>query len=159
LNTVSQIFAPILLAGLLFTSCNNVNTENNLQDSTAVQQPEPVTFQDSIITWQFDSDKDMPVQEGKKYFDSLTAEKLMLFAGTDKVRPDFVKISHDTIFIRIKDSKHLTQRMGTTGARAFMSVTTYTLTELKGIRYVNFDFTEGDHAVPGTYSRDDFARD
>jgi hypothetical protein len=49
--------------------------------------------------------------------------------------------------------------MGTTGARAFLSVATYTLTELKGIHYVDFDFIEGDHAVPGTYNRGEFVAD
>ncbi len=43
--------------------------------------------------------------------------------------------------------------MGTTGADDYMSTTTFTLTELRGIKYVNFAFEEGDHAVPGTYSR------
>ena len=42
---------------------------------------------------------------------------------------------------------------GTTGADDYMSTTTFTLTELKNIKYVNYDFEEGDHAMPGTYSR------
>jgi len=37
-----------------------------------------------------------------------------------------------------------------------MATATYTLTEAKGINYVDFDFEEGDHAVPGTYSRESF---
>jgi hypothetical protein len=50
-------------------------------------------------------------------------------------------------------NREITQQMGTSGADDYMTTTTFTLTELKGIKYVNFDFEEGDHAVPGTYSR------
>ena len=48
---------------------------------------------------------------------------------------------------------YTSQQMGTTGADEYMSVITFTLTELKGVRYVNLDFEEGDHASPGTYNR------
>jgi hypothetical protein len=43
--------------------------------------------------------------------------------------------------------------MGTTGATAYIEAVTYTLTSLKNIHYVEFDFKEGDHAIPGRYSR------
>jgi hypothetical protein len=37
-----------------------------------------------------------------------------------------------------------------------MAIATYTLTEMAGIKYVHYDFEEGDHAEPGTYSRANF---
>jgi hypothetical protein len=155
MDLFSKYFKTIFLVAIVFTSCNNAANENNSEDTVVIQQDPPVVA-DSITTWQFDSDTDVPVKSGKKYFDSLTAEKLVSFTSTDKVKLEFVKISQDTIFVRIKDSEFLSQRMGTTGARSFLSVATYMLTELKGIHYVNFDFTEGDHAVPGTYNRGEF---
>jgi hypothetical protein len=37
-----------------------------------------------------------------------------------------------------------------------MASTTYNLTELKGIKYVNYNMQAGDHVSPGTYSRKSF---
>ncbi len=46
--------------------------------------------------------------------------------------------------------------MGTAGAQSYIATITYSLTELAEINYVNFDFKEGDHALPGTYKRTGF---
>ncbi|MHB1180085.1 MAG: hypothetical protein ACYCZO_17375, partial [Daejeonella sp.] len=59
-------------------------------------------------------------------------------------------------FVKINDASYLTQGSGTEGARAYLAEVTYSLTELKGIAAVDFSFEEGDHAVPGTYTRADF---
>lgn len=147
-------FFILLLAVITLISCNSKD-ENRTEDNNT-EVPVKTVPKDSIKIWQFDTSLDAPVAAGVKYFDNLTPEKITAYASTDKVKLDFIKISHDTIFVRIKDSDYLSQRMGTTGARAFLSVATYTLTELKGIKYVNFDFIEGDHAVPGTYNRGEF---
>ena len=69
---------------------------------------------------------------------------------------DFVKISHDTLYVHIPNSEILTERIGSTGAEMFMAATTFSLTELKGIHFVNYDFVEGEHAAPGVYDRDNF---
>ncbi len=69
-----------------------------------------------------------------------------------------VKSSHDTVYVKIPDSKKLTQEMGSTGAENYMASATYTLTELKNIKFVNFALKEGDHAGPGVFSREDFKR-
>jgi hypothetical protein len=73
-----------------------------------------------------------------------------------KIYLTLVKTSNDTIYLKIKNSFPLTQSIGTTGAMLYIAGVTYNLTELKTIKYVNLDFEEGDHAVPGTYSRDSF---
>lgn len=67
-----------------------------------------------------------------------------------------VKIHFDTAFINIDNSHYLTQQMGTTGADEYLAKLTFTVTELKGINFVNLHFLEGDNAVPGTYERTDF---
>lgn len=74
------------------------------------------------------------------------------------VKIELVKISNDTIYVKIPDSKKLTQEMGSTGAENYMASVTYTLTELKNIKFVNFAMKEGDHAGPGVFSREDFKR-
>jgi len=110
------------------------------------------------VIWVYDYEKGIPVRNRPVNPDTLTPQKLLNIINTDKIHADFVKISGDTIFVAIKESTYLTQQIGTAGAYDFMSTATYTLTELKGIRYVNYAFVEGDHAQPGTHSRKDFLR-
>ena len=73
-----------------------------------------------------------------------------------KVQLVFVKTSGDTVYLKIPDATYLTQQMGSTGPRLFLAGLVYTMTGLAGINYVNLDFEEGDHAGPGTYSRESF---
>ena len=58
--------------------------------------------------------------------------------------------------VEVINARYLTQRMGTTGADAFMAAATFTLTEHDAVDAVRFVFPEGDHAMPGIYSRDTF---
>lgn len=74
----------------------------------------------------------------------------------DSIHLDYLKTSHDTVYIHIPRSEMLTERLGSTGAQMFLASATYSLTELKGIHFVNFDFIEGDHATPGVYDRSYF---
>jgi hypothetical protein len=73
-----------------------------------------------------------------------------------EVRLVLEKISNDTIFVKINKSQYLTEQMGSSGADLYLTEVTYDLSELSNIRYVHFDFKEGDHASPGTYSKTDF---
>lgn len=77
--------------------------------------------------------------------------QLLVQSGMPTV--SLIKIEKDTAYVRINDEKKLTQGMGTTGATGYIEAVTYTLTSLKNIHYVDFDFKEGDHAIPGRYSR------
>jgi len=92
--------------------------------------------------------------------DSLTAANMihMLNKEYPEVQLEFIKISGDSIFTRIKKSTYLTQQMGSSGADAYLAEATYNLTELNGINYVDIRFKEGDHAQPGVFSRTDFVR-
>lgn len=82
----------------------------------------------------------------------------VLNSNFPEIRLDLVKISHDTMYVDIPDSKRLSTGIGDTGAENYMASATYTLTELKNVKFVNFKFPPGDHAEPGTYSRQDFKR-
>ena len=90
--------------------------------------------------------------------DSLSAASIVAFINTSdsSVHLDLIKTSNDTVYIKIPDATFLTQRMGSTGSSMYLAGVVYNLTELPGIRYINFDFEEGDHAQPGTLSRDSF---
>lgn len=60
------------------------------------------------------------------------------------------------VTVAVINARYLTQRMGTTGADAFMAAATFTLTEHDSADAVRFVFPEGDHAMPGVYSRETF---
>lgn len=72
------------------------------------------------------------------------------------IKLNLVKAGRDTIELKIDDAKQLTQGMGSTGAEAYLAEVTYSLTELRGVKAIKIDFEEGDHAMPGTYTRADF---
>ena len=133
----------ILVIMILLAACNNQNRPK--KDAKIIGQ---------IPMWDFDCDSILKLQNVNA--DTLTYSKLIKGINDkylDKVYLEFVKISYDTIFVKIKNSDHLTQQMGTCGADQYMISNTFTLTELKDIKYVHFDFEYGDHASPGAYSR------
>jgi len=73
-----------------------------------------------------------------------------------QIKLEWIKQEGNKVFIKIADASYLTSSSGTEGANAYMAEVTFSLTELQGINEVNFNFTEGDHARPGTYTREDF---
>lgn len=75
---------------------------------------------------------------------------------TDPPRLKFIAVARTVVRIEVINGEHLTQRMGSTGADAFLAVATFTLTEHEGVQSVDFVFAEGDHAQPGIYRREDF---
>lgn len=93
--------------------------------------------------------------------DSITTGNLLQALNNlhPNVELSFVKTSGDTVFVKINKSTYLTQRMGSSGAEAYLAEVTYNLTELTGINFVDINFKMGDHAEPGIYSRTDFVRD
>lgn len=66
------------------------------------------------------------------------------------------RISNDTAYVSIPNSTYLTQQSGSLGAKLFLAESTYSITEIPGIKVVNFNFQVGDHATPGAYTRNDF---
>lgn len=73
-----------------------------------------------------------------------------------EIHLDYLKNSGDTIFLKIDDATYLTQQMGTYGAASYIAGVVYNLTETAGTRYVHLAFEEGDHAQPGTFTREYF---
>jgi len=90
--------------------------------------------------------------------DTLSAAGVVTYLNTinSNVKLEFSKTSHDTIYINIPNATYLTQQMGSTGPTMYFASVVYNLTDIPGINYVTFDFDEGDHASPGTYSRNSF---
>lgn len=90
--------------------------------------------------------------------DSLSSHVIIDFLNNDNanIRIELVKTSNDTVYLKIADAIYLTQQMGSTGPTLYLSKVVYSFTELPGIKYVSLDFDEGDHASPGTFSRESF---
>jgi len=66
---------------------------------------------------------------------------------------ELLGVERDTAIVTIDDPDLLSQQMGSTGAMCYLAGATFTLTSLKGVDSVWFDFPEGDHASPGRYDR------
>jgi spore germination protein GerM len=75
----------------------------------------------------------------------------------DPPKVKLMKIEDGVAFVEIMNAEYLTQRMGSSGAQDYLASVTYTLTEDRQIKKINFIFEEGDHAVPGVYTRETFA--
>lgn len=164
-----KLFTQIILFGILalMVSCTNNESSvikqpdnagivsDTIYDDSASQEDNQEAKTNPLI-WKYDSMEDTIRKVRIVSIDTLSTGNLMAMLNSayiDKVILDYVKVSSDTIFVKIKDSKFLTQQMGSAGSMDYMITTTFTLTELKDINYVHFSFDYGDHASPGTYSR------
>jgi hypothetical protein len=157
---------------LLMMSCNSSENKNEeVVHETVFDTASANIDEDSarrVINrpslWTVEFQGNTQVEKLKKPADTkleaLSATQLInaLNENFSDVQLHYSKISHDTIYVTIPDSKKLTQEMGSTGAYNYMAASVYNLTELKNVKYVNFDFKEGDHAGPGVFSRDDFKK-
>lgn len=72
------------------------------------------------------------------------------------IRMEYVRMQGDTIITRIADATQLTQNIGTSGAESYLAEATFSLTELPAVKAVSIQFQEGDHAMPGTFTRASF---
>ncbi|HCN83739.1 MAG TPA: hypothetical protein DIT07_08965 [Sphingobacteriaceae bacterium] len=73
-----------------------------------------------------------------------------------KIQMQLLSTDAGIVHVKIIDASYLTENMGTAGAKIYLAEATYALTEISGIKSVDFSFTEGDHASPGIYTRADF---
>ncbi len=158
-----------LFAVLLFISCHSkdeateVITEDTVHDTVSYADVDSTSvIKNTPHIWTADFEETTNSfkihKPTKARLDTLSGNKLITLInnGWDSIHLNFIKSSHDTIYVSIPDSETLTQTLGSTGAENYMATTTFTLTEMKGIKYVNYDFKPGDHAAPGVFSRNDF---
>jgi hypothetical protein len=156
---------------LLVTACNSPNGENaavKRTDSTSANTSKAdstvlkptMVYDGSVALWKYDHDtviNDFRLVKLRRFNkDTLTVKGVESIVNKSwpNVQVKYVRTSGDTIFLSIPASTILTQQMGSSGAEQFMITTTYSFTELPAIRYVSYDFEEGDHASPGIYSRE-----
>jgi hypothetical protein len=151
-----------LILAILFLSCNNDDAAAPGSPADTIMAEEDIVMPPAPLPWvaEYDTTKNefFLKQQRTVSPDSVSAEKLIndLNAFWDQVKLQFVKISHDTLYVAIPNSDYLGSQMGSAGAASYMASTTYNLTEIKGIQYVNYDMPTGDHVSPGTFSRKSF---
>jgi hypothetical protein len=162
-----KILFPFIL--FLF-SCNNPGADNEAasadtsfieQDSALVSNEEnPMQFKNLVWVGVFDSAKqDIELKQQRLVNpDTLTATKLIseINAAWDGIKLEFRKISNDTLYVAIPKALYLHNKWEAAEHTVIIASTTFTLTELKQIKFVTYDFEEGDHLSPGTMKRSDF---
>lgn len=73
-----------------------------------------------------------------------------------RVGASFVKQEDGNVFIKLKNSEELTEKMGISGARCYLKSAVYSITSVDNVTSVTFDFNTGSHASSGNYGRNDF---
>jgi hypothetical protein len=145
---------------MVFSCNNNGSSSEEVTEDTAFMDEEILPGGKQIWIADYDTIKLQFFLKKQRAVntDTLTAETLISYINEawENVKLVFNKVSNDTLYVSIPDSDFLAERMGSAGSEAYMASTTYNLTELKGIRFINYDFKEGDHLSPGVFSRDDF---
>ncbi|MEO7924316.1 MAG: hypothetical protein ABIR30_11620 [Chitinophagaceae bacterium] len=155
---MKKLFVPV--AACLFFACGNNKADQPADTGDTTLAPTHFIWQSALNdstgklelmpSWEIDPDSLQPAM----VIGQLNRTNQQ--TGYGKISLVFVKTSGDTVYLQIPDATYLTQQMGSTGPRLFLSGLVYTLSSLPGINYVNLDMEEGDHAGPGTYSRESF---
>lgn len=152
------------MSGILLYSCQFSREEDNVEDESGFMDTLDTGMaentQNGDMIWSYD-----PAADTLKRVDTVQVH----YAITDlvdimntkyhgRVRLETTAQYGDSVFVKIDSAVFLTQQMGSAGARAYLAEATYTLTESDSVAVVVFDFKEGDHAVPGIYTRETFVR-
>lgn len=149
----------LIFSSLLLFACVN-RDKSDSEDSTELPQIDDTTDVESDTLapiWSYDAVVDTLQYLGHQDTIDLSVGELIRivndrFAGNQVVLDSLTR-RNDTLFVQIDSAHYLTSRMGSAGAREYMAIATFTLTEAAGTNYVSFDFEEGDHAGPGVYDR------
>lgn len=99
-------------------------------------------------------DKPLPQESVREATPQILIDKLnKLFAKAGDPAVSIESITDNAIHVSISDEDKLTQNMGSSGAAGYISSVVYTLTSLKTIKCVHFDFKNDGHAFPGKHCR------
>ena len=146
---------------ILFASCQNETnpnaTDQETSDSVATDSSAEMTVSPYEVEYDETTHALNLVRNKENIGDSDAADVIRVLNKKYRdIKLDLVKAGTDTLEVKIDEASTLTQGMGSTGAEAYLAELTYSFTELKGVKAVKIDFEEGDHAMPGVYTRDDF---
>ena len=137
---------------ILMVSCGSNQNETTAENEGLIdQQSWQASLDDSSGQISFS-------KTGGPLPDSISVEGVISLLNTryPNVQLQVIRQSADTLYVKIPEATYLTQQMGSTGPELYFGEAVYNLTEIPGIRFINFAMAEGDHAGPDTYSRDSF---
>lgn len=168
MNTSNLRLTVLLVFAMISTlSCQNNSGKKNtpeIRDNAAEEIAEDMETPLPALPYVaiFDEQTEQLKAEKNADFDatSMRIETLTqaLTANYPEITPEIDRVSNDTLYLHITNAQFLTQQMGSSGARTYLMEATYAYTELPNIHVVHFSFTEGDHAIPGDYTREYFSR-
>lgn len=155
-----RIIGFFLLAFVFLSSCRNVTDQTaSDKDSTAISTEESKEITTPFYTVEFDEKTQaLNLVRGDETISGVDVADVVRVMNKKYtgIKLDLVSSGNDTVAVKIDDATKLTQGMGSMGAEAYLAELTYSMTELDGIKAVKIDFEEGDHAMPGVYTRGDF---
>jgi hypothetical protein len=142
----------IPVISVTIAACNN-SSDKPVPDDGSVSAPELRTSWQATMN---DSTGKLEMVSANTGPDTLTPAAVIAYLNSinANVQLQEIRTSNDTLYVKIPQAMYLTQQMGSSGPVLFFAEAVYNLTEIPGIRYVNFDFEEGDHASPSTISRE-----
>ncbi len=157
----SGTFILFVVCIFLFSCTSDKKADEQADSSVSISEtksPEII----SDIPWSavVDSVSQVISMEKSSYISIEELDSTNVIEAINRKYPD-IKLTWksqkgDTANVYIADPSYLTQQTGTMGAEIFLAESTYSLTEIPGIKAVNFSFKIGDHASPGVYRRTDF---
>lgn len=154
----------VVLAFVLMASCRNETapkvTDERTADTVSIVSEETEAITASPYTVEYDEKtQSLNLQRSAESIGDANANDIirLLNKKYQGITLDLVQAGADTVKVKIDDASKLTQQMGSAGAEAYLAELTFSLTELSGVKAVKVDFEEGDHAMPGVYTRADFA--
>lgn len=163
--------ALILILPFLFFACKDSSNEIKLVDNDSTRK---LFNKDSSLksfdadtsksagtiqyAWLVDFENKTKKRNPKFKSEYLNVDSLINVVNRlyPNIKLEQVKVSGDTLFTKIMDSKYLGERMGTSGAALYIAELIINLTSVDKIKYVKIDFEEGSHATPGIWSANDF---
>ena len=152
----------LIIALIMIVSCQSDSSKNTDENAATKEAAIADLNKTLVVPWSVELNDSTQMMEIKKnpaadmsnltYLDIVDAINYKY----PHITLEWVKQEGGKAFVKIADASYLTQQSGTEGARAYLAEVTFSLTELKGIKEVDFSFKEGDHARPGVYRREDF---
>jgi len=155
----------------VLVSCNSKKVDTQLQTKDSIQQlilkdsastaSTPIATESKstrLCAWIIDFDNKTKKRNPYINKEDLTIDSLI--KGLNILYPNImltkINLSRDTLYTEIKNSKYLTEQMGSSGAAAYFADVVINLTAIAKVKYVKINFTEGSHALPDTWSEKDF---
>ncbi len=165
MNKVFLFWLLVLAAGCTNNSETTAGDETDTAGAGAtfrtpeLAEQEQKLKQEQYFIWQVDADKKTKTKNPQAQSEFFNVDTLI--TGLNEIFPEIrlekVRLSNDTLYTVIKDAAFLTERSGSLGAEQYIAQAVINLTAVEGIRFVRIDFTEGSHASPDVFSREQFA--